>query len=374
MTRNACTHALLLLLCAAVGAARGISCPSHQVGAQARHASARARLTRAPQRRAPCRHASCMLCCVACSAATPFSTYRPRRKSASGKRRFYFKQLLSPAPLALARITAPPPHSLHLLLSRFLHRLPFPVHSHVLKRLLAHWPQPDPLHSLWQIRSGRTVMRMRVDIIGAVVFVRLCVTSAGGETHSIKAESVHAYAGTRRHMQAYAIIRSAYACSVGVRMHAGTLCVWARAFAHTHTHMQTHAHAYIFMRTHAHAHARVCVRHACYHAADTDQYCQSCPLNTSSAAGSGSRLACVCNAGVLRNPVTLCRRPRLLSRHLGIFSANLRRRAVRRSGAGRKNFSYMYITNGNPRHPSCLLSSVGSSVPFVRARSRVRTA
>jgi len=255
VTRNACTHALLLLLCAAVGAARGISCPSHQVGAQARHASARARLTRAPQRRAPCRHASCMLCCVACSAATPFSTYRPRRKSASGKRRFYFKQLLSPAPLALARITAPPPHSLHLLLSRFLHRLPFPVHSHVLKRLLAHWPQPDPLHSLWQIRSGRTVMRMRVDIIGAVVFVRLCVTSAGGKTHSIKAESVHAYAGTRRHMQAYAIIRSAYACSVGVHMHAGTLCVWARAFAHTHTHMQTHAHAYIFMRTHAHAHA-----------------------------------------------------------------------------------------------------------------------
>ena len=99
-------------------------------------------------------------------------------------------------------------------------------------------------------------------------------------------------------MQAYAIICSAYACSVSRHEHArGTLCVCARAFAHTHTHMQTHAHACIFMRTHAHAHARVCVRHACYHATDTDQYCQSCPVNTSSAAGSGSRLACVFNAG-----------------------------------------------------------------------------
>ena len=268
----------------------------------------------------------CMLCCVACSAATPFSTYRPRRKSASGKRRFYFKQLLSPAPLALAR-TAPPLHSLHLLLSRFLHRLPFPVHSHVLKRLLAHWPQPDPLHSLWQIRSGRTVMRMRVDIIGAVVFVRLCVTSAGGKTHSIKAESVHAYAGTRRHMQAYAIIRSAYACSVGVHMHAGTLCVWARAFAHTHTHMQTHAHAYIFMRTHAHA--RVCVRHACYHAADTDQFCQSCPVNTSSAAGSGSRLACVFNAGF---SATLSHSADGPDSYLGISASSLQTSAAEPSG------------------------------------------
>ena len=120
-----------------------------------------------------------------------------------------------------------------------------------------------------------------------------------------------AYAGTCRHTQSYAPLmhaasactctREHYACGRAhsriririckrMRMH-----TFSCARTRTRTHMQTHAHAYIFMRTHAHA--RVCVRHACYHAADTDQFCQSCPVNTSSAAGSGSRLACVFNAG-----------------------------------------------------------------------------
>ena len=199
-----------------------------------------------------------------------------------------------------------------------------------------------------------------------------------------------AHAGTCRHTQSYAPLmhaasactctREHYACGRAhsriririckrMRMH-----TFSCARTRTRTHMQTHAHAYIFMRTHAHAHARVCVRHACYHAADTDQYCQSCPVNTSSAAGSGSRLACVFNAGF---SATLSHSADGPDSYLSISASSLQTSAAEPSGgagAGRKKSSYINITNGVARHPSCLLSSVGSSVPFVRARSRVRTA
>ena len=197
-----------------------------------------------------------------------------------------------------------------------------------------------------------------------------------------------AHAGTCRHTQSYAPLmhaasactctREHYACGRAhsriririckrMRMH-----TFSCARTRTRTHMQTHAHAYIFMRTHAHA--RVCVRHACYHAADTDQFCQSCPVNTSSAAGSGSRLACVFNAGF---SATLSNSADGPDSYLSISASSLQTCAAEPSegaGAGRKKSSYINITNGNARHPSCLLSSVGSSVPFVRARSRVRTA
>ena len=122
-----------------------------------------------------------------------------------------------------------------------------------------------------------------------------------------------AYAGTCRHTQSYAPLMHAASACACTREHYACGRAHSRIRIRICKRMRMHTFSCARTRMRMRAYARVCVRHACYHAADTDQYCQSCPLNTSSAAGSGSRLACVCNAGVLRNPVTLCRRPRLLS-------------------------------------------------------------